>query len=141
MHLPAPGLWVAVMTNTTPLPPLLLMALTAAETFSPGSTFLSLPSTGDARDALTLRAREVLERGDRPLNLEWFSPEIQVLLRAGLAAVPPALPSGMRLDRLEPIESYAVAGGRMVRYRATLSGHTAHYLFGWTEDDRIFWAS
>lgn len=141
MHLPAPGLWVAVMTNTTPLPPLLLMALTAAETFSPGSTFLSLPSTGDARDGLTLRAREVLERGDRPLTLEWFAPEIQVLLRAGLAAVPPALPSGMRLDRLEPIESYAVAGGRMVRYRATLSGHTAHYLFGWTEDDRIFWAS
>jgi hypothetical protein len=31
--------------------------------------------------------------------------------------------------------------GRMVRYRASLGGHVAHYLFGWTEDDRIFWAS
>jgi hypothetical protein len=29
----------------------------------------------------------------------------------------------------------------MVRYRASLGGHVAHNLFGWTEDDRIFWAS
>ena len=68
-------------------------------------------------------------------------PEIEVLLRARVAAVPPALPRGMRFDRLQPIESYAVDGGRMVRYRATLAGHITHYLFGWTEDERIFWAS
>lgn len=29
----------------------------------------------------------------------------------------------------------------MVRYRGTLKDHAAHYLFGWTDDDRIFWAS
>jgi hypothetical protein len=29
----------------------------------------------------------------------------------------------------------------MVRYRAALGGHVAHYLFGWTEDDRIFWST
>ena len=27
----------------------------------------------------------------------------------------------------------------MVRYRASLGGHVAHYLFGWTDDDKIFW--
>jgi hypothetical protein len=47
----------------------------------------------------------------------------------------------MRFERLEPIESYPVDGGRMVRYRASLPGRDAHYLFGWTEDGRIFWAS
>ncbi|HEY7661683.1 MAG TPA: serine hydrolase domain-containing protein [Xanthobacteraceae bacterium] len=141
MHLPAQALWVAVMTNTTPPAPLLLMALTTAEAYAPGSTFLSLPTAAAGRDPLTLRAREVLERGDAPANPAWFAPEIEVLMRARLAAVPPALPSGMRFDRLEPIESYAVDGGRMVRYRATLAGHITHYLFGWAEDERIFWAS
>jgi D-alanyl-D-alanine carboxypeptidase len=143
MHLAGPGLWVAVMANTTPLPPLLLMALTTAEAFSPGSTFLSLPPAGDGRDPRTLRAREVLERGAAPLDLEWFAPEMQVLLRAGGEGFQASLPGRLPpLDRLEPIESYPVPGsGRMVRYRATLAGHVAHYLFGWTEDDRIFWTS
>lgn len=142
MHLAGPGLWVAVMANTTPLPPLLLMALTTAEAFSPGSTFLSLPPAGDGRDARTLRAREVLERGSAPLNIEWFAPEMQVLLRAGGEGFQASLPGRLPpLDRLETIESYSVPAGLMVRYRATLAGHVAHYLFGWTEDDRIFWAS
>ena len=26
-------------------------------------------------------------------------------------------------------------------HRGGLAGHVAHYLFGWTEDERIFWAS
>jgi hypothetical protein len=72
MHLAGPELWVAATANTTPSPPLLLMALTAAEAFSPGSTFLSLPPEDDGRDARTLRARAVLERGSAPLNPEWF---------------------------------------------------------------------
>ena len=140
MHLPAAALWVAVMANTTP-PPMQLMALTAAEAFSPGSTFLSLPSAGDARDPLSLRVREMFERGAAPPNPDWVAPEMQVRLRAGVAALPQPLPAGTRFERLEPIESYAVDGGRMVRYRATLGGHTAHYLFGFTEDGRVFWAS
>jgi D-alanyl-D-alanine carboxypeptidase len=141
MHLPALRLWVAVMANTTPSPPLLLMALTVAETLSPGSTFLSLPSAGDARDPATLRVRAMLERGNGPLEVDWFAPEMQVQLRAAPAALPPPLPAGMRFDSLEPIESYAIEDGRMVRYRGTLKDHMAHYLFGWTDDDRIFWAS
>jgi D-alanyl-D-alanine carboxypeptidase len=141
MRLPEEGLWVAVMANTTPPPPLLLMALTAAEAFSPGSTFLSLPSVGDARDPRTLRVRAMFERGHAALDADWFAPEMRALLRVAPGAVPPPLPAGMRFDGLEPIESYAVEGGRMVRYRATLGEHTAHYLFGWTEDERIFWAS
>jgi D-alanyl-D-alanine carboxypeptidase len=141
MHLPASALWVAVMANTTPPPPMQLMALTAAEAFSPGSTFLSLPSAGDARDPLTLRVREMFERGAVPPNPDWFAPEMQVRLRAGVAALPQPLPAGMRFERLEPIESYAVDGGRMTRYRASLGGHTAHYLFGFTDDGRVFWAS
>ena len=44
-------------------------------------------------------------------------------------------------DRVEPIESYPVPGGQMVRYRASLGGHVAHYLFGWTDDDKIFWTT
>jgi CubicO group peptidase (beta-lactamase class C family) len=141
MHLPAAALWVAVMANTTPPPPLLLMALTAAEAFAPGSTFLSLPSAGDARDPRTLRVREVLERAATPPDLNWFAPEMRVRLRAGAGGLPPALPAGMRFERLEPIESYAVDGGRMVRYRASLAGHASHHLFGWVGHDRIFWAS
>ena len=143
MHLAGPGLWVAATANTTPSPPLLLMALTAAEAFSPGSTFLRLPPEGDGRDARTLRARAVLERGSAPLNPEWFAPEMQVLLRVGGEGFQASLPGRLPpLDRLEPIESYPVpGGGRMVRYRASLGGHVAHYLFGWTVDDRIFWAS
>src|SRR4029077_17816335 len=61
MHLAGPGLWVAVMANTTPPSPVLLMALTAAEALSPGSTFLGLPPEGDRRDPRTLRARQMLE--------------------------------------------------------------------------------
>jgi CubicO group peptidase (beta-lactamase class C family) len=143
MHLAGPRLWVAAMTNTTPSPPLLLMALTAAEAFAPGSTFLELPPEGDGRDARTLRARAVLERGSAPLNPDWFAPEMQVLLRVGGEAFQASLPGRLPpLDRLDPIESYPVpGGGRMVRYRAALAGHVAHYLFGWTDDDRIFWAS
>jgi CubicO group peptidase (beta-lactamase class C family) len=140
MHLPA-ALWVAVMANTTPPPPLQLMALTTAEAFAPGSTYLSLPSAGDARDPRTLRVRAMLERGDAPPDPEWFAPEMQVRLRAAAGGLPPALPAGMRFERLEPIESYPVDGGRMVRYRASLAGHASHYLFGWAEHDRIFWAS
>ena len=143
MHLAGPGLWVAVMADSTPSPPLLLMALTAAEAFSPGSTFLSLPPAGDGRDPRTLRARELLERGGgAPLNPEWFAPEMQVLLRSGGEGFQASLPGRLPpLDRVEPIESYPVAGGTMVRYRAALGGHVAHYLFGWTEDDRIFWST
>ena len=72
-----------------------------------------------------------------------FAPEMQVLLRVGGEGFQASLPGRLPpLDRLEPIESYPVpGGGRMVRYRASLGGHVAHYLFGWTEDDRIFWAS
>jgi hypothetical protein len=29
----------------------------------------------------------------------------------------------------------------MVRYRASLGSHVAHYLFGWTDDDKMFWTS
>jgi D-alanyl-D-alanine carboxypeptidase len=141
MHLPAAALWVAVMANTTPPPPLQLMALTTAEAFAPGSTYLSLPSAGDARDPRTLRVRAMLERGDAPPDPDWFTPEMQVRLRAAAGGLPPALPAGLRFQRLEPIESYPVDGGRMVRYRASLAGHASHYLFGWTEHDRIFWAS
>ena len=143
VHLAGPGLWVAVMADSTPSPPLLLMALTAAEAFSPGSTFLSLPPAGDGRDPRTLRARELLERGGgAPLNPEWFAPEMQVLLRSGGEGFQASLPGRLPpLDRVEPIESYPVAGGTMVRYRAALGGHVAHYLFGWTEDDRIFWST
>src|SRR6478735_11945157 len=92
MHLAGPGLWVAVMADSTPSPPLLLMALTAAEAFSPGSTFLSLPPEGDGRDARTLRARAVLERGSAPLKREWFAPEMQVLLRVGGEGFQASLP-------------------------------------------------
>jgi hypothetical protein len=141
MHFPATVLCVAVMANTTPPPPMQLMALTAAEAFAPGSTFLSLPSAGDARDPLTMRVREMFERGAVPPNPDWFAPEMQVRLRAGVAGLPQPLPPSMRFERLEPIESYEVDGGRMVRYRASLAGRDAHYLFGWTEDNRIFWAS
>jgi D-alanyl-D-alanine carboxypeptidase len=141
VHLPAVGLWVAVMANTTPPPPLLLMALTAAEAFAPGSTFLSLPPAGDGRDPRTLRARDVLERGAAPLNPEWFAPEIQLLFRAPGGGLRAALPGGAQLDRLEPIESYPVQRGLMVRYRATLASQTTYYLFGSTEDERIFWTS
>jgi D-alanyl-D-alanine carboxypeptidase len=141
IHLPAAGLWVSVMSNTTPSPPLLLMALSAAEAFAPGSTFLSLPSAGDARDTRTLRVRELFERGHVPINRDWFAPEMQMLLGVVPGVVPPPLPAGLRFDSLEPVESYAVAGGAMVRYRASLSGHVNHYLFGWTDDDRIFWAA
>jgi hypothetical protein len=129
------------MANTTPPPPLLLMALTTAEAFAPGSTFLSLPPAGDGRDPRTLRARKVLERGPVPLDPEWFAPEIQLMLRAPGEGLRAALPAGAQLDRLEPIESYAVQGGHMVRYRATLATQTTYYLFGWTEDERIFWTS
>jgi hypothetical protein len=66
---------------------------------------------------------------------------MQVRLRAAAGGLPPALPAGLRFERLAPIESYAVDGGRMVRYRAILAGHAGHYLFGWTEHDRIFWVS
>jgi hypothetical protein len=68
---------------------------------------------------------------------------MQVLLRVGGEGFQASLPGRLPpLDRLEPIESYPVpGGGRMVRYRASLGGHVAHYLFGWTVDDRIFWAS
>ncbi|MGA7485330.1 MAG: serine hydrolase domain-containing protein [Xanthobacteraceae bacterium] len=141
LHLPAVALWVAVMANTTPPPPLLLMALTAAEAFAPGATFLSLPSKGDARDPLTARARAILERGETPPNVDWFAPEMQLRLRAAAGGLPPALPRGTRFDQLEPLESYPVDGGTMVRYRGRLAGHAGHYLFGWTEDERIFWAS
>jgi hypothetical protein len=141
MHLAGPGLWVAVTANTTPPPPVLLMALTAAEAFSPGSTFLSLSPTGDSRDPRTLRARQMLERTAAP-DPEWFAAEMQVLLRSGGEGFQASLPGRLPpLDRLEPIESYPVPGGRMVRYRATLAGHVAHYLFGWTDDDKIFWTS
>jgi len=34
-----------------------------------------------------------------------------------------------------------VPGGQMVRYRASLGSHVAHYLFGWTDDDKIFWTT
>jgi CubicO group peptidase (beta-lactamase class C family) len=141
IHLPAAALWVAVMANTTPPPPLQLMALTTAEAFAPGSTYLSLPSSGNACDPRTLRVRAMLERGDAPLDPDWFAPEMQVRLRAAAGGLPPRLPAGTRFERLEPIESYAVDGGRMLRYRAHLAGHTSHYLFGFTEHDRIFWAS
>ena len=141
IHLAAPRLWVAVMANTTPPPPLLLMALTTAEAYAPGSTFLSLPSAGDAGDIRTARVRALFERGATPPSAEWFAPELQVLLRAAPGVLPPALPAGMRLDQLDPVEDYPVEGGRMVRYRASLGGHSAHYLFGWTADDRIFWAA
>jgi CubicO group peptidase (beta-lactamase class C family) len=141
IHLAAPRLWVAVTANSTPTPPLLLMALTTAEEFAPGSTFLSLPSTGDAGDARTARVRELFERGATPPQVDWFAPELQVLLRTVPGVLPPALPVGMRLDQLEPVEDYPVEGGRMVRYRASLGAHSAHYLFGWTADDRIFWAA
>ena len=141
VHLPAVALWVAVMANTTPPPPLLVMALTTAEAFSPGSTFLSLPSAGDARDPGTLRVREMLERGRAPPDPGWFAPEMQVRLRAAAGGLPPALPAGMHFERLEPIEAYAVDGGRMVRYRASLAGRANHYLVGWAERDRFFWAS
>jgi CubicO group peptidase (beta-lactamase class C family) len=141
IHLPAAALWVAVMANTTPPPPLQLMALATAEAFAPGSTYLSLPSVGDARDPGTLRVRAMLERGDAPPDPDWFAPEMQVRLRAAAGGLPPALPAGTRFEHLEPIESYAVDGGRMLRYRARLAGHASHYLFGFTEHDRIFWAS
>ena len=141
MHLAGPALWVAVMANTTPPPPVLLMALTAAEAFSPGSTFLSLPPAGDGRDPRTLRARQMLER-TAPPDLDWFAPEMQVLLRAGGEGFQASLPGRLPpLDRVEPIESYPVPGGQMVRYRASLGGHVAHYLFGWTDDDKIFWTT
>ena len=141
MHLAGPGLWVAVMANTTPHPPLLLMALTAAEAYAPGSTFLGLPPAGEGRDPRIARVRAVLERGDAPLEPDWFAPEMQMLLRAAGRGVLPALPRGVQFDRLEPIESYPVQGGEMVRYRATVATHVGHCLFGWTADDRIFWAS
>jgi CubicO group peptidase (beta-lactamase class C family) len=141
MHLAGPALWVAVMANTTPPPPVLLMALTAAEAFSPGSTFLSLPPAGDGRDPRTLRARQMLERTGAP-DLDWFAPEMQVLLRSGGEGFQASLPGRLPpLDRVEPIESYPVPGGQMVRYRASLGGHVAHYLFGWTDDDKIFWTT
>jgi D-alanyl-D-alanine carboxypeptidase len=141
VHLTAPRLWVAVTANSTPPPPLLLMALSTAEEFAPGSTFLSLPSAGDAGDVRTARVRGLFERGSTPPNVDWFAPELQVLLRSVPGVLPPALPVGVRLDQLGPVEDYPVEGGRMVRYRASLSGHSAHYLFGWTADDRIFWAA
>jgi hypothetical protein len=141
MHLAGPGLWVAVMANTTPPSPVLLMALTAAEAFSPGSTFLSLPPEADGRDPRTLRARQMLERTGPP-DLDWFAPEMQVLLRSGGEGFQASLPGRLPpLDRVEPIESYPVPGGQMVRYRASLGDHVAHYLFGWTDDDKIFWSS
>jgi hypothetical protein len=141
IHLAAPRLWVAVMANTTPPPPQLLMALTTAEEFAPGSTFLSLPSSGDAGDGRTARVRGLFERGASAPETDWFAPEMQALLRVAPGALPPALPVGVRLDQLEPVEDYTVEGGRMVRYRATIGGHSGHYLFGWTDDDRIFWAA
>jgi hypothetical protein len=141
IHLAGPRLWVAVMANTTPPPPLLLMALTTAEEFAPGSTFLSLPSPSDAGDARTARARELFERGATAPKADWFAPEMQALLRVAPGALPPALPVGVRLDQLEPVEDYPVEGGRMVRYRASLGDYVGHYLFGWTADDRIFWAA
>src|SRR5262249_49006858 len=98
MHLPADALWVAVMANTTPPPPMQLMALTAAEAFSPGSTFLSLPSAGDARDPLTLRGREMFERGPLPPNPDRFAPQMQVRLRARVPALPQPLPAPPRLQ-------------------------------------------
>ena len=117
------------------------MALTAAEAFSPGSTFLSLPPEADRRDPRTLRARQMLERTGAP-DLDWFAPEMQVLLRAGGEGFQASLPGRLPpLDRVEPIESYPVPGGQMVRYRASLGGHVAHYLFGWTDDDKIFWTT
>ena len=110
MHLAGPALWVAVMANTTPPPPVLLMALTAAEAFSPGSTFLSLPPAGDGRDPRTLRARQMLER-TAPPDLDWFAPEMQVLLRSGGEGFQASLPGRLPpLDRVEPIEILSGAG-------------------------------
>jgi D-alanyl-D-alanine carboxypeptidase len=136
VHLAGARLWVAVMANTTPPPPLLQIALTAAEGFAPGSTFLSLPA-GDSSDPQTQRALQMLERGDAPLNPEGLAPEMQKALRASgapLASFPPGV-------RLAPIESFPVRGGRMVRYRVTLGANSVHYLIGWTDDDRMFWMS
>src|SRR4029078_8665731 len=109
MTLAGQELWVAATANTTPSPPLLLMALTAAEAFAPGSTFLSLPPEGDGRGARTWRARAVRERSSAPLNPEWFAPEMQVLLRVGGEGFQASLPGRLPpLDRLEPIASYPV---------------------------------
>ena len=63
---------------------------------------------------------------------------MQKMLRASGGGSLAALPAGARL---EPIESYPMQGGRMVRYRATLGADSVHYLIGWTEDGRIFWMS
>ena len=138
VHLAGASLWVAVMTNATPPPPMLLMALTAAEAFVPGSTFLTLSAAGDGRDPETQRLLQMLGRGGTPLNPEWLAPEMQMALRASGAGSLATLPPDVRV---EPIESYPVGGGRMVRYRATLGTNSAHYLIGWTGDDRMFWMS
>lgn len=136
--LPMRGLSVLVMTNSTgPAHKVIqAMAVTALEHFAPSSTFASLPDQ-ESDSAATRAVRAVLGRSTDELpSLDVLTPEMQLLFeRLGADAVPRA----DKLQSLAPLESWQVAGGKMVRYRATDGGFVSYPAAGHTKDGRIFW--
>ena len=100
------------------------------------------PRTGSLKETVQKGQELIWRRKEGERERQFRVDNISVaLLRVAPGALPPALPVGVRLDQLGPVEDYPVEGGRMVRYRASLGDYVGHYLFGWTADDSIFWAA
>lgn len=131
-YYPADHLLVAGMFNSPPQGPLRAIFERVVEAVAPGVTTLNLPARPQsARRDERLRAFLAGESGG-----DLVLP--QVLADEKARGQDPAKRISERPQAIEFLESHAVIGGEISRYRLTIKGVTTGRQVGWTPDDRIF---
>ena len=129
---PAEQLMAVATFNSPPQRPVRNLLERAIETVVPGVTTIGLTaqSQSEARDT---RLRAFLAGGtDEDLVLP------SLLLGERVSGREPARRLSGPLESAEFLESHAVTGGQLARYRLTVGGVPLLRQIGWTPDDRIF---
>jgi CubicO group peptidase (beta-lactamase class C family) len=144
LRMPESGVAVMVLTNVRIFGSRVQRYLgwVAAEAAAPGSTMLSLPPGRDDRPDLTLAAREMLLRGDRPANRDALAPELLTIVEGplgdrGLTNRPIALAG--EPTRFEFVEQRRFGPATLRRYRLIYPDLVEHVVFGYTPAGKIYW--
>ena len=142
LRLPAAGVAVLVMTNVRLQSARVQRHLgyVVAEAFAPGSTSLSQPLPPDDRPDLTRRTRELLLRGDSPLDRAALAPNmLRVVDGPGGPRALPNIAAFGEPRAFDLVEQWRLGAALMRRYRVTHEHIADLITVGHDADGRVYW--
>jgi Beta-lactamase len=140
---PAQGCGVVAMCNLAPgnTRAVRYLAQLALESFSPGSTPLSLHPIPDDSPALTAMIKAQLFRNGTALDRDCFADELLHVVAHGSAVRNVInLWTGVEPLSFDLLEQQRLATHRLRRYRIGYAERVEHLLVGTTPQDKIYWA-